>query len=289
METHLLVTVSNEFVTSQSLRFVYNFFEHRENLKLTLFYVVPRQPDWRLDPINLETNPEAAIHIERDKEIHGAPAMGKAREWLYTMGFSKEQVQIKFSQGQLGTVKEIVKESEEGLYDAAVLGRRGLSWFDEMVSDSVSHRILWESLTFPIWICRNPERGRKNVLVCVDGSDECLRVADHAAYMLRSEPEHNITLLHVCSDDQCVDAETIFGRARTEIKNNGIADDRISVKVLTSSNPAKTILHEANSHKYAAVAIGRTSHKPSTLKHIFATTSLKILRGIEGAALWLCK
>jgi hypothetical protein len=37
------------------------------------------------------------------------------------------------------------------------------------------------------------------------------------------------------------------------------------------------------------VAIGRTSHKPSTIEHIFATTSLKILRGIEGAALWLCK
>ena len=46
----------------------------------------------------------------------------------------------------------IVRESEEGLYDAAVLGRRGLSWFEEMVSDSVSHRILWEELTFPICV-----------------------------------------------------------------------------------------------------------------------------------------
>jgi nucleotide-binding universal stress UspA family protein len=289
MEKHLLVTVSDEFHTSQSLRFVHHFFTKREDLKLTLFYVVPRRPDWRLDPINLDANPEAIVHIEQDKEIHGVPAMGKAREWLYSMGFTKEQVQVKFSQGQLGTVKEIVKESEEGLYDAAVLGRRGLSWFEEMVTDSVSHRILWESLSFPIWICRNPERERKNVLVCVDGSDECLRVADHVGYMLRHEPGHDITLLHVCADASCVDAEQIFGRARAEIKANDIPDERITVKVLTSSNPAKTILHEADTHKYAAVAIGRTSHKPSTLKHVFATTSLKILRGIEGAALWLCK
>ena len=54
---------------------------------------------------------------------------------------------------------------------------------EEMVADSVSHRILWESITFPIWICRNTERDRKNVLVCVDGSEECLRVADHVGYM----------------------------------------------------------------------------------------------------------
>lgn len=289
MDKHLLVAVGDEFHTSQSLRFVYNFFTSRENLKVTLFYVVPRRPDWRLDPINLEANPESIIHIEEDKQVHGVPAMEKAREWLYSMGFPKDQVFVKFSHGKLGTVKEIVKESEEGLYDAAVLGRRGLSWFEEMVSDSVSHRILWESLSFPIWICRNPEKDRKNVLVCVDGSDECMRVADHAAFMLRNEPNHDITLLHVCADDRCINAEEVFGRAMAEVKANDIPDERISIKVMTSSNPARTILHEADAHKYAAVAIGRTSHKPSTLKHIFATTSLKILRGIEGAALWLCK
>ncbi len=289
MEKHLLVAVSDEFHTSQSLRFVYHFFTRREDLKLTLFYVAPRRPDWRLDPINLETNPEAIVHIEEDRVRHGVPAMEKAKAWLHSMGFGRNQVQVKISKGTLGTVKEIVKESEEGLYDAAVLGRRGLSWFEEMVTDSVSHRILWESLTFPIWICRNPERDRKNVLVCVDGSDECLRVADHVGYILRHEPGHDITLLHVCADDRCVDAETIFGRALKEIKSNDISDDRIHIKIKTSSNPAKTILYEADHHKYAAVAIGRTSHKPSTLNHIFATTSLKILRSLEGAALWLCK
>ncbi|MFP5259134.1 MAG: universal stress protein [Acidobacteriota bacterium] len=289
MEKHLLVTVSNEFQTSQSLRFVHNFFTNREDVKLTLFYVVPRKPDWRLDPIDLEANPEAIVHIEHDKAVHGVPAMEKAKEWLYSMGFSRDQVQVKFSQGKLGTVKEIVRESEEGLYDAAVLGRRGLSWFEEMVSDSVSHRILWESLTFPIWICRNPERGRKNVLVCVDGSDECMRVADHVGFMLRNLPDHAITLLHVCTDDRCIDANQIFGRALAEIKANGVPEERISIKVATSANPARTILAEAEAGKYAAVAIGRTSHKPTSLGHIFATTSLKILRGIDRAALWLCK
>ncbi|EKO39683.1 MAG: universal stress protein UspA-like protein [Solidesulfovibrio magneticus str. Maddingley MBC34] len=289
MDKHLLVTVSDEYHTSQSLRFVHNFFTNRSELKLTLFYVVPRKPDWRLDPIDLEANPEAIVHIEHDKAVHGVPAMAKATEWLRSMGFREDQVAVKFSNGKLGTVKEIVRESEEGLYDAAVLGRRGLSWFEEMVTDSISHRILWESLTFPIWICRNPERGRKNVLVCVDGSEECMRVADHAGFMVRNEPDHNITLLHVCADDRCVDAEQIFGRALAEIKANDVDDSRIAIKVMTSSNPARTILAEANEGKYAAVAIGRTSHKPSSLGHIFATTSLKILRGIDRAALWLCK
>ena len=289
MEKHLLVACGDAYQTSQSLRFTHHFFTRRDELVLTLFYVAPRQADWRLDPVSLEANPEAAVHIERDKAARGVPTMDQAREWLLSMGFRPDQVRIKISQGRLGTVKEIVKESEEGLYDAAVLGRRGLSWFEEMVADSVSHRILWESLTFPIWICRNPETDRKNVLVCVDDSQECLRVADHVGYMLRHEPGHDITLLHVCADKRCLDGEAVFGRALAELKNNEIEDERITVKVLTSGNPAKTILAEAAHFKYAAVAIGRGSHKPSPLNPIFATTSLKILRGIEGAALWLCK
>jgi len=289
MEKQLLVACGDAYQTSQSLRFTYQFFTRRDDLKLTLFYVAPRQPTWSLDPVSLEACPEAVECIERDKAVRGRPTLEKAREWLLSMGFAPQQVALKVSKGRLGTVKEIVKESEEGLYDAAVLGRRGLSWFEEMVADSVSHRILWESLTFPIWICRNPVRDRKNVLVCVDGSEECLRVADHVGYMVRQEPEHSITLLHVCTDADCADAESIFGRALQELTENGIEDDRIRFKILTSRHPAKTILAEAARGKFAAVAIGRGSHKPSTLDSLFATTSLKVMRGIEGAALWLCK
>lgn len=289
MEKHLLVACGDAYHTSQSLRFTYQFFARREDLKLTLYYVAPRQESWHVDPVSLEACPEAAVGIARDKTERGRPMMDEAREWLLSMGFAPEQVAVKISQGKLGTVKEIVRESEEGLYDAAVLGRRGLSWFEEMVADSISHRILWESLSFPIWVCRNPEKGRKNVLLCVDGADECLRVADHVGYMLRQEPEHSVTLLHVCQDASCLDAETMFAKASLELAENGIEPERMHFKVLTSRNPAKTILAEAAKEKFAAVAIGRGSHKPSALDSLFATTSLKVMRGIEGAALWLCK
>jgi len=289
MEKHLLVACGDAYHTSQSLRFTYQFFTRREDLRLTLFYVAPRQADWRFDPDTLEAHPEVAACIEHDKAVRGVPIMDQARDWLLSMGFPADRVRVKISQGRLGTVKEIVKECEEGLYDAAVLGRRGLSWFEEMVSDSISHRILWESLTFPIWICRNPERGRKNVLVCVDGSEQCLRAADHVGYMLREEPEHSVTLLHVCEDACCVDAEKFFTEALVQLTDNGVADERIHFKVLTSRNPAKTILAEAEKEKFAAVAIGRGFHEPSAFDALFATTSLKVMRGIEGAALWLCK
>ena len=75
MEKHLLVACGDEYQTSQSLRFAHHFFTRRDELKLTLFYVVPRRPDWRLDPINLEANPEALAHIEQDKLVKGVPAM----------------------------------------------------------------------------------------------------------------------------------------------------------------------------------------------------------------------
>ena len=83
--------------------------------------------------------------------------------------------------------------------------------------------------------------------------------------------------MHVCTDADCADAESIFGRALQELAENGIEDDRIRFKVLTSRHPAKTILAEAARGKFAAVAIGRGSHKPSSLDSLFATTSLKVM------------
>ena len=145
------------------------------------------------------------------------------------------------------------------------------------------------------WVKTKAGRGYSSRLGIVNALTErgamVLFQTETKARSLSLHELHPATLAphHVCADDRCVDAEQIFGRALAEIKANGVDDSRIAIKVMTSANPARTILHEADQGKYAAVAIGRTSHKPSSLGHIFATTSLKILRGIDRAALWLCK
>jgi nucleotide-binding universal stress UspA family protein len=285
MEKHLLVAVGDEYASSLSLRYVYGFFSRRDDVKLTLFYVSPKTPSHAAAATGQGQDPPRC----RVGDAAALPALEKAKSWLLDMGFPKANVFTKTCRSDQGVVKDIIKECEAGLYDAAVLGRRGLSWFDEMFTDSVSHKILWEAVGFPIWVCRNPDQNRKDVLVCLDGSPQCLRVADHAGFILAGEPAHDITLLNIRAEDSA-DPGPVFAKAKEILAENGVAPGRVRTRTVTSPNPSQAILKLAKTENYAAVAIGRTGDRPQALmEHIVGSTSLKLLRKLEGAALWLCK
>jgi len=291
LEKHLLVTISEDINALFGLRYVYGFFTKRDLIRLTLFYVTPRKPD----DIRSETvipYCQPGKQAQEGASCRKPPqALATARDWLLDMGFPPDRIVLKSAPAKLGTVKDIAAEAEHGLYDAVVLGRRGLSWFDEIFDDSITHRLLWESITFPLWICRNPMRHRKNVLLCVDGSEQCQRVADHVGFILQSEPEHSVTVFHnrAQSLPEGERIEDIMGRTGEILRQNGIDDERIDYLVKSSREPVELILKQAREGEYAAVAVGRTGGKPTTRDNIFGTTSLTLLRKLEGAALWISK
>ena len=287
LEKHLLVTISEDLNALFGLRYVYGFFSRRDLTRLTLFYVTPRPGT----PYFESSLPYCDPGQEGGSCRKPPQALATARGWRMDMGCPADRIHLKSAPAKLGTVKDIAAEAEEGLYDAVVLGRRGLSWFDEIFDDSISHRLLWESISFPLWVCRNPMRHRKNVLLCMDGSDQALRVADHVGFILRDEPGHGVTVFHnrAQSLPEGHGLEDIMGRAEAILKQNGIEEERINYLVKSSKDPAGLILKEAQEGEYAAVAIGRTGGKPTTMANIFGSTSLTLLRRLEGSALWISK
>ena len=292
LEKHLLVTISEDINALFGLRYVFGFFTRRDLVRLTLFYVTPRPAAGSFkSSLPLCRSPQDEDEALGKSCRRPPHALATARDWLKDMGFPPDRVELKASPAKLGTVKDIAAEAERGLYDAVVLGRRGLSWFDEIFDDSVTHRLLWESLSFPLWVCRNPMRHRRNVLLCMDDSEEALRVADHVGFILRDEPEHRVTVFHNRAQG-LPEGERIedgMAKAGEILQQNGIEEERIDFLVKSSKDQAGLILQEARQGEYAAVAIGRTGGKPSTMANIFGSTSLTLLRRLEGAALWISK
>ncbi|GAB6036764.1 universal stress protein [Fundidesulfovibrio butyratiphilus] len=288
-ERHLLVTVSDDGRALTGLRFVHDFFQHKDNLRLTLFSVEPG----RCDDASL---PDPVVR-SHGRAPAFAPNGGRSKvlleagKWLEDMGFPPDRVELKSHPSKLGPVKDIAEEAEKGFYDAVVLGRRGLTWFNELFADSVTHRLLWEAVSFPLWVCRNPARRRSGVLLCVDGSEPSLRVADHVGFILRGQPEHTVTVFQCMSGarGERADVEDSLSRAGETLLENGVEAERIAYLAKTCSSPADAILNEAKHGAYAAVAIGRSSGRPSALTNIFGSTSLNLLRNLEGSALWLSK
>ncbi|MFZ5426971.1 MAG: universal stress protein [Thermodesulfobacteriota bacterium] len=295
LEKQLLVTISEDINALFGLRYVFGFFGRRDLVRLTLFYVSPRQQGLGGEDRELMSKmpfcppgQEGGFGSGCRKPPH---ALEEARKWLLDMGFPKDRIELKSAPAKLGTVKDIAAEAERGLYDAVVLGRRGLTWFDEFFEDSITHRLLWESITFPLWVCRNPARNARNVLLCVDGSEQALRIADHVGFILRDEPGHAVTVFHnrALGLPEGERIEDIMSEAAGILRENGIPDERIDFVVKSSKDPAELILKEAAKGQYAAVAVGRTKGRTTAMENIFGSVSQTLLRKLEGASLWISK
>lgn len=289
MEKQLLVPVNDDAGSSTSLQFIKNFFRHLESIRLTLFYVCPKQACWKEgynDPYDDSPEPDLAAQTK------GCNILQKALEYALEIGFSTQNVETKLSVARESVPSEIVVESKNGLYDAIVICHRTLAWFNQLFEDSTTYRLLWESLSCPLWVCRhNVDPERKNVLLCVEGSRQAVRMADHVGFILRDETEHSITILHVQEESSPAEdrSKEILEESKAIILENGVSPERVNTRLVNSKNPAQAILHELKENKYAVVSIGRTGRKPKGFSIIFGTTCLRLLRGVEDASLWISK
>jgi nucleotide-binding universal stress UspA family protein len=292
MEKHLLLTVRDDKQVNPPLHFIKNFFANHCDVRLTLLYVVTIGGSWNYDPMGLSEESKEEERMAKAKKAKGEQVLGYAKDWIVKGGCEAAKIETKVVYSGEGVAPAIVDEARKGLYDAVFLGRRGLSWFEEMVEDSVSLKVLWEEIDFPVWCCRRTELiPRQNVLLCVLGNEAETRMADHVGFMLEGEEQHKVTLLHVSSREMGeAELEELVKPHRAELLNNGIAESRIEARAVSARNAEKAILEEAESGRYAVVAVGRQKGEPRGLRRIFPDSiSGRLMRSIENACLWVSK
>ena len=291
MQRHLLVTVSEDSSQFCGIRFVGNFFSRKENLKLTLFYTAPKPPTLWEGERTLEAA-GAAEQQAKKSEGRGRKALGAAKKELVKLGFHQEQIETKLQVRRHTKVMDIIQEGEQGLYDAVVLGRRGLSWLEESFDESVSKGVLEKRITFPLWVCRKPRLERKDVLVCVDGSEAAYRMVDHVGFMLGTDSDHEVTLLTVQGRGARAreDSHEILSKGEEHLSANGFPEEMIHRKRVDSSNITKSIVREAEAGQFAVVAVGRTGGGQGLFQRIFmGSVSTALFKDLQEGTLWICQ
>jgi nucleotide-binding universal stress UspA family protein len=283
VQKKILITVSEETSHLYGIRFAGSFFRNKPEVSATLFYVAPRVDLGDAVP------GEADLKTDRAAKKRARIALDAARQKLLDFGFSADNVDTSFTANEFGTVKDIVRKARSGKYDAVVLGRRGYIFFESVVSSSVTRQILTRDVDFPIWICKNPREDRRNVLVCVDGSDSALRMVDHVGFIVAGESDHSVTLLHV-DTGEIHDREAIMEEARGKLIENGVSADRIECTVLRSGSTgvAKRVIEKAAAGNYAVIGVGRVGIRKGGFKEwLVGSRTIKIVEAIENASLWI--
>lgn len=290
MNKHLLVTISDDKSALRGLRFVCAFFQNKADVRLTLFNTAPQPPAvW-----GEEKSFESLRQNEASGEAiiqSGRKAMAAAREVFLSGGFDPSQVDDKIVARNFSRIDDIIKEGENGLYDAVVFGRRAMLKLDNFLDRSASEEMLEAKFNFPLWLCRDVDLDRRGVLLCVDESEAFRRMADHVGFILQGETAHPVTLMRVLkkSDGQH-SPEGLFSDAIAALEDNGFPTRLIRTRLVVSDDVAAAILHEAETGHHAAVAVGRTHmHKGALAKFFSTSVTLALFRKLTGAALWVSR
>lgn len=291
MEKHLLVTISEDKSALYGVRFVSRFFTNPADVRLTLFASTPQAPD----PMGSGLGYEGKLRADEYDELarrRSQEAVERAMDLLKGRGFPVDSLESKVVPRRFSKVMDIVQEAEAGMYDAVVLGRRGLGRLEEAVEQSVSSGLLVEGTSIPMWICRMPEMNRKGVLACVDGSVPSYQAVDHASFMLAGEPGHELTLLGVDASPLATGADwsVIFDKCLQIACTNGLEQERVKTRIVQGSNVGQTILAEAERGRQAVVAVGHSGRVRRLMgRYLFGSTTNTLLRKLTGAALWVTR
>jgi len=287
MEKHLLLTVSEQKSALHGARFLTGFFGNKDVVKLTLFYTIPRPAAvW-----TGEKTQEKVVEQEdmaRKGEAKAKKALQEAKSEVIKLGFSEDQIQTRLQMRQFSKVKDILEEGERGLYDAIVLGKRGLNWFEEAFDGSVTKELLESRHDCPIWICRRPDPERKGVLLCMDGSEGSYRMADHVGFVLGTEQRHPVKIFVIKGRALQDTPEAIIAKGRELLAKSKVPNVRVSASAIDASSPARAILREAEEGGFAAVAAARGEQEKSLMDKVFlGSVTMTLFREIENAALWV--
>jgi len=290
MNLHFLISISSESENLYGIRFLCSFIGSCKNIDVTLFHINSPNDNSASSLMSMWEGPEE----KAERMIHPAArkALNQAKFLLNSESLAVNELNTKTIVEQHGKVKDILTEATYGLYDAVILGSRAtytLQWMFERPGDEIPQALIRDaSLSSPMWICNEPEVGRKNVLLCLDGSTSALRITDHVGYVLSFLPHHTITLFHVCNPVSN-NAEKIFQDGSDILFKHTIASERIKTKTTWGLSVTNCILNEQSNGKYAVVAVGLSGTNEKSAIHsnnIVGKTSSSLLKEISKASLW---
>ena len=118
------------------------------DFKVTLLHVIRNGENIKSTP-SYKPLPTEEVHTEEQKM---RAVFDEARRRLIDYGFKPDHVTSKVITGVSSPPRAIVQEAEQGGYSPIVIGRRGLSKFQEFFMGSVSNQVIQLGVEQAVWV-----------------------------------------------------------------------------------------------------------------------------------------
>ncbi|UCG81086.1 MAG: universal stress protein [Desulfobacterales bacterium] len=307
MEKKILLVVDGSIHSTHAVDYAVRISSVVDSLTYTLFHVQPTISQYLLD--EAETDLKAKADLKKllrknDQAARGILETHKAR--MVRMGISEKRIQTVTRQKVLGICKDILDSAQQGLYDAILIGRRGLSRLERTFMGSTTASLVEHSSVIPVWVVDGDVTSMK-VMLAVDGSEPSLRAVDHLGFMVGKNDKIKVTLFHVTPTlrDYCVidfnagesDAgqavargakrciDHFYAHAQHKFTEGGLQENQIELKVVKRTmDVGKAIVNEARKGEYGTVVVGRRGINGA---FFMGSISRYVIDKISGRAVWV--
>jgi nucleotide-binding universal stress UspA family protein len=308
VEKKVLLAVDDSTHSRHALAYAARLRELVPGLGVTLFHSQPAVSQFLLD--EARRSGPSRTELTRIMARNAEAAQGlldRCRELLVRSGVPDASLESVSQPRQQGLAKDIIDVAQQGLYDAVLVGRRGLGSLQGMVMGSVSAQLVENSQLIPVWLVDGEVRSLR-VMAAVDGSAGSLRAVDHLAFMLSGNPDATVRFFHVIprlrdfcevdfaateahpleslvaeGDRRCMG--DFFAAAIGKLKAAGLSEHQVETRTSsTLIGVANAILESARADGFGTIVTGRRGANRSFFG---GSVSYSVSRNLADAALWL--
>jgi nucleotide-binding universal stress UspA family protein len=308
MQKKILIAVDDSPPSRQAVAYAGRMAGAIPKLGACLFYVQPPISQFLLDEAKRGANAQSQLKkiAVRNTEA-GNKLLSSCREMLIRNGMRGEGIELVTQQRSQGVAKDILDYAQNGLFDAILVGRRGVSFLQQMFTGSVSAHLIENSPVIPVWLV-DGDVASTQIMAAVDGSESALRAVDHMAFMLSGNPEVRMCFFHVtprlkdyceinfntgpddgaealiaAGDKRCMN--DFFAAALAKLRDAGFHENQIETQTETTlANIGETILKAAREGGFGTIVMGRRGIGKSFFG---GKVSYSVSQKLDGAALWL--
>ncbi|KPK18009.1 MAG: hypothetical protein AMK69_25240 [Nitrospira bacterium SG8_3] len=307
MEKKILLAVDGSIHSRHAVQYAVRMSSVVKDFTCTLLHVQPAISQFLLDEARTDFKAKAELKKVIRRNAEDAQGMlEKYKAQMVRMGIADKGIDVVTQPRLLGLAKDILQRAQEGLYDAIVVGRRGLSRVQKAFMGSVTAKLVEHSRVIPVWMVDGDVTSTR-IIMAVDGSECSLRAVDHLSFMIGQNQNVSVTLFHVMprfsnycvidfdeketdiqqviaqGDKRCIDS--FYTHAQKKFKEAGIQEKQVEIKVTKRAvNVGKAILDEAKKGNYGTVVIGR---RGASKAFFMGSVSRYILDRTSNRALWL--
>lgn len=308
MKKKIAIAVDGSVQCSQAVGYAVAMYRTLPELHYVLVHVQAALSQYLTDEAERSLKARSALNkLVEANRAHSNQILEKIRQQMIRHGVDPDRIETCSRIQTTGTAEDLMDECRSNSYDAVVLGRRGVSYFQELVTGSVTANMIEHANVIPVWMV-DGEVANDLIVLAADGSQNSLRALDHLAFMLGGQEKAAIRVLHikpqlreVCDigvddetmaaaeeilldgDRHCIDG--FYSQAREIVRKNGLDPDRMEVQTVASRvSITGAIIDAARKDRVGTIVVGRRGFKKGKLT---GSISRKILQKATHMAVWL--